>query len=330
MSEGLSISREELLELAVADALGVLDEVDTARFERAFSSAAPSLQAEVRVAQDRVALDRMLLVDEQPPASLWLKTLARVAAAIELEAAGAAPIAMIGPARGYTAERASASAVAVAGSDSSPREFIDQESREAIVREILERSAMERRPPQHLWRAAALFLFAALVVALYFQSEQRAISERMMNFVDGRLSEDAMRAIGRATLGFDFEHARQLKVYVKNVPDNAGATGIALRAGSGAGPGGGSGVGSLLVDPANESKLVHAYFDESRNQICVIGFGVSESGKPVIVTTVDEQKALPLVAGIVEHRGFCVLFDAPAAKGELTVRLGASELTIVV
>ena len=328
MSEGLSISREELLELAVADAIGVLDEVDTARFERAFSSAAPSLQAEVRVAQDRVALDRMLLVDEQPPASLRLKTLARVAAAIELEAAGAAPIAMIGPARGYTADRASAGAgaSAVAGSDSSPREFIDHESREAIVREILERSAMERRPPQHLWRAAALFLFAALVVALYFQSEQRAISERMMNFVDGRLSEDAMRAIGRATSGFDFEHARQLKVYVKNVPDNAGATGIALRAG----PGGGSGVGSLLVDPANESKLVHAYFDESRNQICVIGFGVSESGKPVIVTTVDEQKALTLVTGIVEHRGFCVLFAAPAAKGELTVRLGASELTIVV
>ena len=82
MSEGLSISREELLELAVADAIGVLDEVDTARFERVFSSAAPSLQAEVRVAQDRVALDRMLLVDEQPPASLRLKTLARVAAAI--------------------------------------------------------------------------------------------------------------------------------------------------------------------------------------------------------------------------------------------------------
>ncbi len=322
MSEGLSISREELLELAVADAIGVLDEVDTARFERAFSSAVPSLQAEVRVAQDRVALDRMLLVDEQPPASLRLKTLARVAAAIELEAAGAAPIAMIGPARGHTAERASAVAGAVAGSDSSPREFIDHESREAIVREILERSAMERRPPQHLWRAAALFLFAALVVALYFHSEQRAISERMMNFVDGRLSEDAMRAIGRATSGFDFARARQLKVYVKNVPDNAGATGIAL--------GAGSGVGSLLVDPANESKLVHAYFDESRNQICVIGFGVSESGKPVIVTRVDEQKALPLVAGVVEHRGFCVLFAAPPAKGELTLRLGASELTIVV
>ena len=328
MSEGLSISREELLELAVADAIGVLDEVDTARFERAFSSAAPSLQAEVRVAQDRVALDRMLLVDEQPPASLRLKTLARVAAAIELEAAGAAPIAMIGPARGYTADRAVAGAVAV--SYSSPREFIDHESREAIVREILERSAMERRPPQHLWRAAALFLFAALVVALYFHSEQRAISERMMNFVDGRMSADAVWAIGRATAGFDFANARQLKVYEKNVPDNAGATGIALRVGSGAGPGGGSGGGSLLVDPANESKLVHAYFDESRNQICVIGFGVSESGKPVIVTTVDEQKALRLVTGVVEHRGFCVLFDAPAAKGELTLRLGASELTIVV
>ena len=328
MSEGLSISREELLELAVADAIGVLDEVDTARFERAFSSAAPSLQAEVRVAQDRVALDRMLLVDEQPPASLRLKTLARVAAAIELEAAGAAPIAMIGPARGHTADRAVAGALAV--SDNSPREFIDHESREAIVREILERSAMERRPPQHLWRAAALFLFAALVVALYFHSEQRAISERMMNFVDGRMSADAVWAIGRATAGFDFANARQLKVYEKNVPDNAGATGIALRVGSGAGPGGGSGGGSLLVDPANESKLVHAYFDESSNQICVVGFGVSEWGKRVSVTKDDEQKALTLVAGVVEHRGFCVLFDAPAAKGELTVRLGASELTIVV
>ena len=84
------------------------------------------------------------------------------------------------------------------------------------------------------------------------------------------------------------------------------------------------------MDPANESKLVHAYFDESSNQICVVGFGVSEWGKRVSVTKDDEQKALTLVAGVVEHRGFCVLFDAPAAKGELTLRLGASELTIVV
>jgi hypothetical protein len=146
-------SREEMLDLAAADAIGALDAVEQARFERAFIASAPSLQADIRAVQDRIVQDHLAAgsvfrSSEQPPASLRLKTLARVASAIEAE--GAAPIAVIGPARG--ASRASSDA--------------REGTRDALLREILERTELERRPTQHLWRVAALFLFAALVVAL--------------------------------------------------------------------------------------------------------------------------------------------------------------------
>lgn len=273
MNDGANIPREELLELATADALGVIDEVDSARLERAFVLATPSLQAEVRVLQDRVCADRMLLSDELPPASLRLKTLARVAGHIETESA---PIATIGPVR---------------ASRERPAPQVD---RDAIVREILERSALERRPTQHVWRAAALFLFAALVVALYFQSQQRAISERLMDLVDRKLVDDAMHSVARATIGFDFATSRELAVV-----DSSGAVG----------------------------KLVHAYLDEPSGRICVVGFGLDATGQQVRVAAGASQ--LALVSSVVEDRGFAVIFDRPVSGGALRIEIGDQTLTIV-
>jgi len=289
MPDATNISREELLDLATADALGVIDEVDAARFERAFSAASPSLQAEVRGLQDRVCSDRMLLSDEQPAASLRLKTLARVAGEIEAQAALAAPIATIGPVRQPHARAAHS---------------LD---RDALVREILERSALERRPTQHIWRAAALFLFAALAVALYFHTQQRAISERLMDLVDRKLVDDAMHAVARSTAGFDFAGARELAVL-----DSAGAP----------------------------SKLVHAYLDESTGRVCVVGFGIDATGKPVRVSSGSTE--VTLVSSVVEDRGFAVIFDPPGqgtaasgatlsalTPGALRLEIAGSALTIV-
>lgn len=283
MPDGTTISREELLELATADALGVIDSVDSARFERAFSAAAPSLQSEIRLLQDRLCAEQALLSDEQPAASLRLRTLARVAG--EIEAAAAAPIATIGPVRQPAAR---------------PDQKLDRElDRDAIIREILERSALERRPTQHVWRAAALFLFAALVVALYFHTQQRAISERLMDLVDRKLVDDAMHAVARSTNGFDFANAREL---------------------------------SVLEASGQPSKLVHAFLDEATGRVCVLGFGVDATGKPVRVEAVGAGAAsteVALVSTVIEDRGFAVIFDRPSTVGSMRLEVGASVLTIV-
>ena len=324
MTDSPNITRDEMLELAIADAMGVLDTVDSTRFERAFAAAVPSLQAEVRAMQDRVVADRALLSDELPPASLRLKTLARVASAIEHERAAAAPIATIGPARvtrgmqGVRAdevrlENAGLDAGLDAGHDVAGLEDArladarlaearvdgarEQRVRDILKREILERAAHERRPTQHLWRAAALFLFAALAVSLYFQVEQRRISNRLMDLVDGKLVDDALHAIARTTEGFNFVAARELRVV------DAGG---------------------------RDSKLVHAYLDESSNHVCVVAFGVAESGNPVRVVAGDPKRPVPIVASIVENRGFSVIFDLPPEQTSLGLEVGGQSMTILI
>ena len=274
-------SREEMLDLAAADAIGALDAVEQARFERAFIASAPSLQAEIRAVQDRIVQDHLAAgsvfrSSEQPPASLRLKTLARVASAIEAE--GAAPIAVIGPARG--ASRASSDA--------------REGTRDALLREILERTELERRPTPHLWRVAALFLFAALVVALFFNSEQRKISERLMDYVDGRMTETSVQALARMTESFDFARARQLQV---------------------------------LDADGRPSRVVHAYLDEATREVCVIGFGVVD---PSLAVRVVADGAPQLAATVVESRGFGLRFQQPEDVRELRLEIGDSAMRILI
>jgi hypothetical protein len=273
-----ALTRDELLELAAADALGALDEVESARFERGFASAVPSLQSELRSVQDRVAASPSLLSSEQPPASLRLRVLARVASAIEEQ--GAAPIATIGPAR------VSSSTTRVS-------------DRDAIVQELIERARLERRPTQHLWRMVALIALAALVVSLYFQGQQRVISDRLMDYVDGRMTEETVRELARATQSFNFESARELQV---------------------------------IDSDGRVSKVVHAYIDESTRRVCVVGFGVVEPGLGVRVLAGALADGRPLAAAVVENRGFGVVFDAESIGDarELRLEIGDSAMRILI
>ena len=61
---------QELIELAVLDAMGLLDEAEREAFEAGFSSASPAVQAQVRREQTRLCLSEALLPDEEPPAGL--------------------------------------------------------------------------------------------------------------------------------------------------------------------------------------------------------------------------------------------------------------------
>lgn len=82
------MNTQDLLESAVLDALGLLDEDERAEFDRAFSAAGPQVQAMVRAEQSRVASDDSLLPDVQPPAELRGRVLAAVRNALVGEAAG--------------------------------------------------------------------------------------------------------------------------------------------------------------------------------------------------------------------------------------------------
>jgi len=282
MNDSHSISsRDELLELAALDALGVLDAVESARFERAFDVAVPSLQAEARSIQDKVALDPTLLSDEAAPASLRLRTLARVADAIEADAA--APIATIGPVRTQRASGASAQLV----------------DRDALVREVMERAAREQSPRQHIWRAASLFLFAALLVALYFNSQQRELSERLVAYADNRMVDEAVRALARTTKSFDFTAAREVAVFENGMPVQG----------------------------------VHAFYDDASNRMVVYGLGVSSDSGTARVVCGADANAVMVVAAVVETRGFSVMFDVPrdsagAAPKDLRVQLGSRTLEV--
>ena len=77
------MTTHELLELASLDALGLLDEDERAAFERGFQMAPPSLQAQIRREQARLARAEALLPDVEPSASLRARVLACVREAIQ-------------------------------------------------------------------------------------------------------------------------------------------------------------------------------------------------------------------------------------------------------
>lgn len=203
------VDREELLHLAELEAQCVLEPVEAARLERLFAAAVPSLQAEVRALQERLSLEPVLRSDEHPSESLRLRTLGRVAQAVEQESAGAAPIATIGPRSGAVqgiarkGEQMSADAV---------RSIIDGISRER------ERLHAVRQP---YWRAAAFFLLAALCVSLFFNWRYVAVSEKLASFANAEAIDSDMRAIAANMAGFDFAGAHH--VDLMRLADDHGA-----------------------------------------------------------------------------------------------------------
>lgn len=82
-----SMNTQELIELAVLDAMGLLDEQERDAFDAAFDAAAPAIQAQVRREQTRLSLSDHLLPDVEPPAGLRALVLEAVRKAMALPAA---------------------------------------------------------------------------------------------------------------------------------------------------------------------------------------------------------------------------------------------------
>lgn len=76
----------ELLELASLDVLGLLDADEREAFERAFRAAPPTLQAQVRREQLRLAGDDALLPEVDPPLGLRARVLNAIREAVQVAA----------------------------------------------------------------------------------------------------------------------------------------------------------------------------------------------------------------------------------------------------
>jgi hypothetical protein len=163
---------------AMLDALGMLDEVDAAQFDRAFRDAPPSVQSELRVLQAEVASDPAFLSasDEVPAADLKVRTLARVMTEVERQEADFAPIAHIG----RTATRGTRRSVGSIDANDLVQQAMDL----AVARADSDRFARSSR----VWRAAAFALMAALVAALVFQVTTQRLAARVTDFALGAAS----------------------------------------------------------------------------------------------------------------------------------------------
>lgn len=99
----------ELLELAVLDAHGLLEPIESELFNRSFHEAPASMQDEIIRMQHEFATDESLLPEDLPTAELRKKVLDAVANAADKEASTLAPLALIGARVGVTKGRVSSS-----------------------------------------------------------------------------------------------------------------------------------------------------------------------------------------------------------------------------
>lgn len=143
------MTREELLELAALDALGLLDEYEAALYTRSFHHAPATVQDEIRDLQAAVAADGSLLPETEPRSELRSIVLDAVSAAIERDSEDFSPLALIGRARHERESRSRAAAVSSAG---------------------------------QFWRAASFILIGALVVAFYFAFHFRMENALLRDF----------------------------------------------------------------------------------------------------------------------------------------------------
>lgn len=158
------MTRQELLELAALDGLGLLDSYEAALYTRSFHHAPVAVQDEILRLQAEIASDETLLPDVEPDATLRERVLRKVAEAIEKVDAELAPLATIGKNR-RTAD----------GND--------------------RRSSFRSSGP--FWRAAAFILTGSLAVTGYFlMSAKQSLDEMAMLALINLTSDQLKQQIG--------------------------------------------------------------------------------------------------------------------------------------
>ncbi len=166
----------DLRALAVLDALGLLDDVDAAQFDRAFRDSPAALQAELRVIQAAAVADPAFLAAEEPSAELKLQTLTRVMTAVEQQESQFAPIALIGRMASRGNRRVARSV--------DTKDLVEQAMELAVLRKDVERFTVS----SYYWRAASIALTAALTVALVFQLLNSGFALKVSEYALGKAS----------------------------------------------------------------------------------------------------------------------------------------------
>jgi hypothetical protein len=166
----------DLRALAVLDALGLLDDVDAAQFDRAFRDSPATLQAELRVIQAAAVADPAFLSTEEPSPELKLQTLTRVMTAVEQQESQFAPIALIGRMASRGNRRVARSV--------DTKDLVEQAMELAVLRKDVERFTVS----SYYWRAASIALTAALTVALVFQLLNSGFALKVSEYALGRAS----------------------------------------------------------------------------------------------------------------------------------------------
>ena len=162
------ISLNELREMAMLEALGLLDSVDESKFEESFGDLSPAQQAELLDLQAAVAAEIAAAGDEEPDRSLRYKVLARLASEIEHDELACGPIASIGSrTRRLAASKNQREAEGGFGG-------VSNEQR-------LRRSAM-------IWRAAAFVLGSSLLALVVIQQQSLALSGRILELADSNIA----------------------------------------------------------------------------------------------------------------------------------------------
>lgn len=192
---------EGLRALASLDAMGMLDEVDAAAFDRTFRDSSPAVQAELRDLQAGIASDPAFLASgEAPSADLKARTIARVMTEVDRDEHTLAPIAHIGRTATRPARHASVATDREA--------FLAQAIELATVRQDVRRLSRS----SYYWRAATVALTAALTVAFIFQVNTRSFAERVAELALGAAStEQLLESLGRDGAASDIERATMLR-----------------------------------------------------------------------------------------------------------------------
>jgi len=174
MSHVPPMTRDELLELAPLDALGLLDEYDALLFSRGYHAAPERVRIEVRELQAAVAADESLLPDVVPSEGMRSRVIEAVRREAD-EAVDLAPLATIGRARPRTMATLDRPAAPAAGPIRPRRRLVDSLAGQA-------------------WRAAAFALAASLVVAVYFGTQVLDRNRELFSVIRQMQAEQAMAA----------------------------------------------------------------------------------------------------------------------------------------
>ncbi len=215
-------NRDQLLEHAVLDAHGMLDEVEAARFSHGFAQATPQVQAEIVHIQEAAALDPAFVSDESPVRSLRLRTIARVMHAAE-EAARPATIARIGrevQRHAHVDAQGDAQGHAQLGETRTLAEELESFRADAQAA----RRAQIAPVPLHLWRAAALFFAAGLAVTLWFNARQTDVIHVLADAArTGQFNEEVAK-LGLGLGGYDFSGSTPVLLSATDAAPRASGT----------------------------------------------------------------------------------------------------------